>query len=242
MHGGTITKGRLATSAVLGAYWMSWTSSFSNTTLPGLHRRVAPDLEGALVGRADAPALGVGEELAQPARKTLAARLERLLERLRVGGGEIGRAHGVDPLLHRKARTLLRQRLKRGLLHRFSEIARSEEVRLLEVVVVGIGAPLRMSEAPVTRLRRDDLLAAAIDQSAPKLRLFLEVARLKSGICAEPRSVDWGRGRCHQPHPALRQFVGGLRDRREDGLWEPRFHARAHFAPHKRRRQMILTY
>jgi hypothetical protein len=99
-----------------------------------------------------------------------------------------------------------------------------------------------VSEAPVTRLRRGDLLAAAIDQGAPKLRLFLEVARLKGGICAEPRSVDRRRG----PRPSASSSLASVRwwtARSPRGrLREPRFHARAHFAPHKRRRQMILTY
>ena len=42
MHGGTISSGRSCTSTVLGAYWISWISSFSNTTLPGVVARLRP--------------------------------------------------------------------------------------------------------------------------------------------------------------------------------------------------------
>ena len=58
MHGGTITSGRCAhLRRCVGVYWISWISSFSNTTLPGRDGEVAADLEGRLVGHGDA-ALG----------------------------------------------------------------------------------------------------------------------------------------------------------------------------------------
>ena len=42
MQGGTINSGRLRTCAVAGAYWISWISSFSYTTLPGVTARLRP--------------------------------------------------------------------------------------------------------------------------------------------------------------------------------------------------------
>ena len=42
MHGGIITSGRAATCAVDAWYWMSWISSFSNTTAPGVTPMLRP--------------------------------------------------------------------------------------------------------------------------------------------------------------------------------------------------------
>ena len=42
MHGGTISSGRSCTFAVVGAYWISWIRSFSNTTLPGVVATLRP--------------------------------------------------------------------------------------------------------------------------------------------------------------------------------------------------------
>jgi hypothetical protein len=42
MQGGTMTSGRLCTLGVVGAYWISCISSFSNTTLPGVVARLRP--------------------------------------------------------------------------------------------------------------------------------------------------------------------------------------------------------
>ena len=42
MQGGTISSGRLRTFAVAGWYWISWISSFSNTTSPAVTARLRP--------------------------------------------------------------------------------------------------------------------------------------------------------------------------------------------------------
>jgi hypothetical protein len=190
------------------------------------HGEIASDLEHALIGLADAAALDIGHELRQAARQALAARLERLLERLRIGRGEIRRADGVDPLLHGEARALLHARLERRLLHQVLQVARSEQVGLLQVVVVGILAPLAMREAAIPGLGRRDGLAATVEQRAPQLRLFFEISGLQRRVGGEPGCIGGARGRSHHPHPALRQFVARLGDRRQHGFWRPRLHAR----------------
>ncbi len=42
MHGGTNSSGVFSTSLVCGAYWISWISSFSKTTVPGVVARLRP--------------------------------------------------------------------------------------------------------------------------------------------------------------------------------------------------------
>ncbi len=42
IHGGTISSGRSCTVSVEGEYWMSWRSSFWNTTLPGAVATLRP--------------------------------------------------------------------------------------------------------------------------------------------------------------------------------------------------------
>ena len=42
MHGGTIDQRPLVHLGVVGVYWMSWISSFSNTTDPGVTARLRP--------------------------------------------------------------------------------------------------------------------------------------------------------------------------------------------------------
>ena len=42
MHGGIITSGRAKTSAVRGAYWITWISSFSKITAPSVTAMFRP--------------------------------------------------------------------------------------------------------------------------------------------------------------------------------------------------------
>jgi hypothetical protein len=190
-------------------------------------REVAAHLEGRLVGLADATALDVAKQVRQPARQALTAGLERLLERLGVGGRKIRRAHGVHPLLHREAGALLGRRIERRLFHQVLEVARSKQIGLLQVIVVGIVAPFAVAEAPVAGFGRGERFAAAGHERMPELRLLLEVGRLQRGVGRQPGCICGRRRAGHQAHPALRQFVARLRDRRQDGLWRPRVHARA---------------
>src|SRR5207237_1167482 len=90
-------------------------------------RDVAADLEGALVGLADASGARVLDEVGEAAREALALGLHRLLERLGIGGGEVRRAHRVDPLPRGKAQALLRLRLELGRLDQLLDVARSEQ-------------------------------------------------------------------------------------------------------------------
>ena len=49
-----MSRGRSNTSSVLGLYWMSWMSSFWNTTLPGVIARFLPTSKADKIGLADA--------------------------------------------------------------------------------------------------------------------------------------------------------------------------------------------
>jgi len=201
---------------------------------------VASDLERRFVTLADAAALCIGDELREPSRQALAVRFERLVERLRVGGRKVRRAHGVDPLPQREARTLLCARLEGGGFERLRQVARREEIGLLEIVVVRVAAPGDVSEAPVAGLRRGHDFLAPCGERAPQAHLLLEIRLLQGRAGVQPRTVD--RRSAHQAHPALRELIGGLRDGGQDGVRGPRVHARGDFATHKRRRQMILSF
>ena len=118
----------------------------------GRHRQVAADLEGSFVGLADAALLHVAQQVGQAARQALAARRQRLAQRIRVGGGKIRRAHRVDPLPRGEAHALLRLRLEHRRLDQLFEIARGEQIGLLQVVVVRVLAPFPGRETPVAGL------------------------------------------------------------------------------------------
>jgi hypothetical protein len=82
------------------------------------HGHVAADFECALVGDRDAAALHVAGQIGQTRLETAAPGFEGELDRIRIGGREIGRAHRVDELAREKARLVLGLGVKaRGLDH-----------------------------------------------------------------------------------------------------------------------------
>ena len=146
------------------------------------HRQVATDLERRLLGLADALLLHVAEQIGEPARQALALGVERLAQRLGIGGGEIRRAHRIDPLARGEARARLGLRLELGGLDQLVEIARGQQVGLLQIVVIRVVAPFLRREAPVAGLGRGERLALAGRERRPKARLLLEVAALQRRI------------------------------------------------------------
>ena len=118
---------------------------------------VLAELEGLLVGHADAALLHVGEQVVQALEQVLAAARQRLAQHLRVGEREIGRRQRIH-VLAREERDLLlrfgRQPLDAG--HRVLDMARGDQVGLLHVVEQEVRAPVVVLEAAVALGGRRD--------------------------------------------------------------------------------------
>jgi hypothetical protein len=110
-----------------------------------------------------------------------------------------------------EAHALLRLRLEHRRLDQLFEIARGEQIRLLQVVVVRVLAPFLGRETPVAGLGGNQRFGLARSEAAPQPRLLVEIASLQRRIA--PRKAR-GRGRRagHDPHPALRDLVAGAGD------------------------------
>jgi hypothetical protein len=105
-----------------------------------------------------------------------------------------------------EARALLGLRLELGGFDLLCEIARGEEVRLLQVVVVRVVAPLLRREAPVARLGGDEGFALPGSERRPQLGLLLEVGALQRRI-VRGKCIGGRRRARHDSHPALRHFI-----------------------------------
>src|SRR3989441_9611494 len=172
MQGGTITSGRAATWAVVGAYWISWISSFSYTTCPGVTARLRPTSKAWSSVWLMRPFCTSPIRFARP-RVRLSPRLSSACC---IASGlvrEVRRAHRIDPLPHGKAGALLRLRVELGALHQLFQIARREKIRLPEVVVVGVVAPFLRRKAPVARRWIGQRRGLPGEQARPQLRLLL---------------------------------------------------------------------
>ena len=76
MHGGTITSGRAVhLAACAGVYWISWISSFSNTTAPGVTATLRPTSKAVSSVWLMRPLLHVAQQVREAAGQALAARL-----------------------------------------------------------------------------------------------------------------------------------------------------------------------
>ncbi len=171
----------------------------------GGNAQIAADLERRIVGLADAALVHVGHQVGEAARQALAARGERFAHRRRVGRGEVGRAHRVEPLPRCEARALLRRLVQLGLVDQAFQVLGHQEIRLAQVVVVGVAAPLLGDEAAIALVVLDQRLGASRKEAGPEARLLVEVLRLQPG--AVLLQLGEPRRHAHDAHPALRHFI-----------------------------------
>ena len=157
MHGGTMTSGRRCTRSVDGAYWISSISGLRKTTLPGRHREVAADLEGARVAHRDAPVAEVGGEVGEALREAPAVGRERALQHLGVGRREIGRRERVDALPRHEREPPLVGVGQRGERGELGQVFARKQVRLLQQREERKLVPRASGEAVVARGVADDL-------------------------------------------------------------------------------------
>ncbi len=156
-----MSSGRRNTCEVEGWYWMSCSSAFWNTTLPGVVATFLPSWKALFVGHADAQLpfalLDVGEQVVQPLDQVVAARGHGLAQHLRVGGGEIGWRQRVHVLAREEGDLLLRvlgQALDAG--HRVLDVPRRDQVGLLDVVEHEVARPVVVLEPAVALGRLGD--------------------------------------------------------------------------------------
>src|SRR6185436_8296926 len=123
-------------------------------------------------------------------------------------------------------RAALRLRIELGSFDQILDIARGEQIGLLQIIVVRVVAPFLRGEAAVARLGRRQGFARAGGERSPEARLLVEVALLKTRIAPRQRGGG-GRRTGHDPHPALRDFVARAGNRRQQGVWGAGLHRRA---------------
>ena len=119
------------------------------------HRQIAADREGVGVGLGQLAPLQVGHHVLHAVEQILTAGLQRLLDHLRVGRPEIGRAHRIDEALCGELQPLRVARLDPGdLVDRFQHVIGDQEIALANQVEHRIGAPGVVGEALVAGVLR----------------------------------------------------------------------------------------
>jgi hypothetical protein len=155
---------------------------------------VPAQLEGGGVGHLDAQLavalLDVAQQVVEALEQVLAVRLHRLAEDLRVGQGEVRGRQGVDVLAREEVHLLLgldRQPFDIG--HHVMDVARRDEVGLLDEVEEEVLLPLLVLEAAVALLGH-------------RHRLGLQPGEAQHRVLPQREVVP------HQVHLRLRQPVG----------------------------------
>ena len=231
-----------------GAYWMSWISSFSYTTWPGVTARLRPTSKAVSSVWLMRPLRHVGEQVGEPAREALAARLHA------PGAGPSGlvAAKFAGLIASTHCRTAKRRRSLACASSAAPSTSFSGTRRRAGRTASGScntgcrATPSR--EAPVARLRARRALRLAGGKRVPQLQLLLEVGRLQRAdavavqvqlreIVRRPRLA--GRaGRQAQPvlAPCRCRPARSRRRRLPGTVGNSR---RAYFAPHKQAGQTL---
>ena len=195
-------------------------------------REIAADLKGRFVRLADVALAGIGDEVGNAPRNALPIRLEREPDRLGIGGGEIRRAACIDPLANGEPQLVLGMRLDLRRLHQFVQVARGEQVGLLQVIVIGNIPPLRRGKALVAAGGRSDgrqwrSTGIPRHHRHPKPRLAFGILGLHPGkmrrIDRQGRGPEWRacgqrRRSCRvrdRAHPSLAHGAARLQNRRD---------------------------
>ena len=175
----------------------------------GGHRQIAPYLEGAVVGHRNATFFEILEQILDAPGDALTLGLDRRLEKLRVGRGEIRRRHGIDVLSRQELDSLLgasvfdRQRIGNP-----AEKLRVDQIRLPEVIEHRALVPFRRRETAIARRRRNyrlrGLARLALHQPRPQCGVAGgQVAlQLQHPFRARQRHA-FGHGRDLSRHSAL---------------------------------------
>ena len=137
---------------------------------------VAADFERRFVGLADVTLARIFEKIYQAPREALAVGVDCPPDCLGVGRREIGRTACIDELTDRESQALFCRRLGLYALHQFIQITRCQQIRLLQIIVIGIFAPFGGPEPLVSTFRRDhriDCFRAAVTSHhrGPELHL-----------------------------------------------------------------------
>ena len=177
------------------------------------HREVLAELERAALGLGDLPGGDVLEHVGEAAKQILAAALDRLLEHLRVGQREVGRAHRVDEAAGREFHPLAAFGVEPfDLVDRAEQFVGEREVGLADLVEQRVLAPFGRREAAVLGLALRRGLEA--DHPAPGLQALRPGVGAgahqrhrvggRSGAAAERgrEGAPRGRGRPRRAAPA----------------------------------------
>ena len=169
IQGGMISSGRRATCLVEGAYWISWISSFWNTTLPGVVATLRPSSNALAVGHADLElalaALEVVQQVLQPRDQVAAAARQVACTTSGLVWAKLDGRERVDQLAGMELELALGRRVQPvRTLDRAVQAARRQQVALLDEVEDRVLRPLLVPEAAVVLGRLDHRLGRLAQQ------------------------------------------------------------------------------
>ena len=187
------------------------------------------------VGLADALSLHIGKQVRDAAGEALAARVQRLAQRVELVAAKFaGHMASIHCFAAKRAP---RRRLELGVLDERFQVLRGEKVGLLQIIVVGSPAtPSR--EAAISRLRLGEPLTLARDERGPKAMFASPSTRAAEWNWATGRVGKRGARARTRIQPWVTSFddceIAANRASGEAGC------IAADFATHNAARQLIL--
>ena len=210
IQAGTIRTGSADTFAVVGSYWISSMRSLRNTTLPGVTRHVAADLEA--LGPDRRPAGEHAVEVLEPVRRAAgeveAALLDGLGDADRIHPRDVARRDHVDGRArHEGGLGLAVARQARHVARRLGPPGLDAE----EVLDEHVERPLRpagIGEPPVGRRRREGRGMPAVGEGEGHTTRASRAAII-AALWASSARLPGAWARCTHPvRPGLGERVG----------------------------------